>query len=364
VILAPILLAAALSQAEPAPEPTTPTPAPAVPASPTSAPSLAALGATAPRLSGFVQAAWTSVDAPGNARDANTFELRLARLQVTGNALARVAYRVVADVAERDASRIVKDAYVSLRLFPGADLKLGQFKTPFGYEQPELDTRLLWLNASYLVPGLSRGPDSRDLGVGFSGAWSVAGPASVEVSTAIVNGAGPNKADDLVEKNVWTRVGGTLALFGWKARAGVSHGYGRQLQTLGADATLGTADDVSFYFHRLGGDVQLDAPWFFAAAEVAFGRHDFSNLGGVTRARGQSLGVYGKTPWGVGPVFRYDGYDPSDRVAGNARERITLGAYYDLLPVAARLVFNYEIDQSAPAVKTGNAATLLAQVLF
>jgi len=179
-----------------------------------------------------------------------------------------------------------------------------------------------------------------------------------------VNGAGPNKADELVEKNVWTRLGASVALGGWKARAGVSHGYGRQLQTLGADGTLGTADDVSFYFHRLGGDLQVDAPWFFAVAEVALGRHDFSNARGVAQARGQSIGVYGKTPWSVGPIVRWDGYDPSDKVSGNARERFTVGAYYDLLPVAARLVFNYEIDRSAPAVKTGNAATLLAQVLF
>jgi hypothetical protein len=183
-------------------------------------------------------------------------------------------------------------------------------------------------------------------------------------AAGVVNGAGANAADDLIEKNAWARAGGSYALGAWKARAGVSYGYGRQLTSRGADGILGTADDVTFYFHRYGGDLQLDTPWFFAEGEVILGRTDVSTLAGVGRARGEVLGVYGKTPWGLGPIVRVDDFDPDDRISGNGRRRVTLGAYYDLQPGAARLVFNYDLDRSAPAVKTGNKATLLAQILF
>ncbi len=360
MILAPILLAAAVSQAEPVAA--APVPQAAEPAS--AAARLAALGATAPVLSGFLQAGWSSTDAPAGFRDENGFGLRQARLQVAGHATSRLSYLLEADVAERDAGQVVKDAYLAWRLLPGTEVRLGQFKTPFGWEQQEPEARLLWLETSHVVAGLARGPASRDLGVGVFGAWGPWSGAGLEVSAAEVNGAGPNTADELIEKNTWARVGGSYALGGWKARAGFSYGYGRQLSSRGGDGLLGTADDVSFYFHRFGGDLQLDTPWLFAEGEVILGRTDLSTLRGVGRARGEVLGVYGKTPWGLGPIVRLDDYDPDDRISGNGRQRITLGAYYDLLPEVARLVFNYDLDRSAPAVKTGNKATLAAQVLF
>jgi len=364
VIFAPILLAAALSQAEPvAPAPAAATPAQAAP-EPAAPATLAALGVTTPRLSGYLQADWSGVDAPASGRDGSTFELRRARLMVTGQAHALVSYEVEADVAEKDVTRVVKDAWVGLRLPAGAELRFGQFKTPFGYEQTESDTRLLWVNGSAMVSGLAHGPDSRDLGLGLTGAWTLAEAFGLDLSAAVVNGAGPNTADELIEKNAWARLGGSVTLGAWKARAGFSYGYGRQLVTRGADLRLGTADDVSFYFHRFGGDLQLDSPWFFAVVEGASGRHDVSGAAGVAQGRGLVVGGYGKTPWGAGPIVRYDWYAPFDKVAGNDRQRLTLGAYYDLRPVAVRLVFNYDLDLSDAAAKTGNVATLLAQVLF
>jgi hypothetical protein len=283
---------------------------------------------------------------------------------IAGQALSLVSYAVEADVAEQEASRVVKDAWMALRFLPGAELRLGQFKTPFGYEQTESETRLLWVNHSHVVTGMGHGPDSRDLGLGFTGGWTLGDAFGLDLSAAVVNGAGPNRADELIEKNVWARLGGSLTLGAWKARAGFSYGYGRQLVTLGDDLRLGTADDVTFYFHRFGGDLELDSPWLFAVVEGASGLHKASNATGVAQGRGLVVGGYGKTRWGAGPVVRYDWYAPFDLVAGHDRQRLTLGAYYDLRPTAVRLVFNYDLDLSDAAAKTGNVATLLAQVLF
>ena len=57
-------------------------------------------------------------------------------------------------------------------------------------------------------------------------------------------------------------------------------------------------------------------------------------------------------------------YDPNDAASGDRNERLTLGAYYDFLPVNARFIVNYELDRSDRAVRTGNRAIALAQVVF
>ncbi|HET9552368.1 MAG TPA: porin, partial [Anaeromyxobacteraceae bacterium] len=331
-------------------------PAPAPAAAPAAIP-----GPRWPAPTGFVGVQWSRLDAPAGGRDAESFDVRRARLQLDGELLPSVAWRLSADVAERDASRIMKDAYVALRLLPGVEVRLGQQRTPFGWEQTEDETRLLWDDAA-VVAALARGPDARDVGVGLSGGWQLASPLRLEVSAALVNGAGPNTRDDLKEKNAWGRAGLALAAGAVTVKGGLSAAYGRQA-TPGADLKLGTADDGAFYFHRAGGDVELDSPWLFAVAELALGRSDEST-GARPRQRGQYLGLYGKTPWSAGPILRLDGYDPDTRVSGNGRERVTVGLYYDLLPVAARFVASYEIDRSAPAVRTGDVATLSAQVVF
>ena len=88
-----------------------------------------------------------------------------ARIGVRGEVLPRVGYTVLFDAADTS----LKDAYVGLRFAPRVELRLGQFKTPFGYEQAESDTKLLWVYNSYVVQALARGRDSRNLGALLTG---------------------------------------------------------------------------------------------------------------------------------------------------------------------------------------------------
>lgn len=88
------------------------------------------------------------------------FEWRRARIGLRGDVNPNVGFNVVYDGADN----ALKDGFVALRYVPGLEVRLGQFKTPFGYEQPESDTKLLWVNTSYAVGALARGRDSRDVG--------------------------------------------------------------------------------------------------------------------------------------------------------------------------------------------------------
>lgn len=376
--LAALVLASALAQASPAAVPATSAPEPSARAgaavsdrvapAPTPAPY-----APKPVAYGYVDFQVSSTDRPSPAPGVSTAEFRRARIGVRGEVLPRVGYTVLFDAADSS----LKDAYVALRLAPQVELRFGQFKTPFGYEQAESDTKLLWVYNSYVVQALARGRDSRDLGALFTGRFDLSSRLGVELATAGVNGAGPNAKDDLNEKNFWGRGGVALKLGRAAARAGGSYGYGRQVQSLGTDGKLGVVgavhDDTYAYFHTAGADVTFDSPWLFGAAELIRSRRHLQKFTapgviGVANptARGWYAGVYGKTPWSVGPILRVEQYDPNDAAdaRGDRNERLTLGAYYDFLPVNARFVVNYELDRSDRAVRTGNRAIALAQVVF
>ncbi|ACG73333.1 phosphate-selective porin O and P [Anaeromyxobacter sp. K] len=346
------------------------------------APKPAAKPASGPTFWGFLNIQYSRTDAPSPAKDTSSFELRRARIGARGDLLPQVGYAVLWDGADSS----LKDAYGALKKLawlPGLELRFGQWKTPFGYEQPESDTKLLWVNSSYAVASLARGPDSRDLGVGINGKWAVGGGVGVEVAASLVNGAGPNKKDDLDEKNVWARGGASAKLGPAALRVGGSYGYGHQVSSTGtnarfdgAGATNGgavsaTNDDTYFWFQTYGADVTLDSPWLFVAAELIQSERDLQVHAGTqafTRrdvtARGWYAGLYGKSPWNVGPIFRAERYDRDRGTGDNLNERYTVGAYADIVPVNARLILNYEIDRSDRPVRTGNRAIAFAQLIF
>ena len=131
------------------------------------------------------------------------------------------------------------------------------------------------------------------------------------------DGGGPSRKDDLNEKDVWGRAGLTAKAGPVSLRAGGSYGYGHQLAGLGAngkfDGVGAPVDDTSFYFVTYGADLEVDTAWFFLATEVIQSERDaWDHQTGARpgfNARGWYAGIYGKTPWNVGPVLREHLFD-------------------------------------------------------
>jgi hypothetical protein len=374
-----------VAQVTPAAPTTGPAPSQLPPAA--AAPAKTAAPAAVPRaqLYGYVNFQYSRTDVPAPARDVSTLEARRIRIGARGEVTPQIGYTVLFDAADVS----LKDAYVALRKLPvpGLELRLGQWKTPFGVEQPQSDTRSLWVNTSYVVQALARSTsttsvngsgDARDLGVGVIGKWAVRDGAWVELAASVVNGAGPNRRDDLDEKNVWGRAGLSFEAGPATVRAGASYGYGHQVAGLGPVTATGSTprfdgvgtpmDDTYFYFVTYGTDVVVETPWFYAVGEVIQSERDVWNheIGARpnVNARGWYAGVYGKTPWNVGPLFRAEKYDRNRKALNDVNERYTLGAYVDVLPVNARFIFNYERDESQKPVRTGDRAIAFAQVIF
>ncbi len=381
----PIVLAVLLGQSTPVAEPvaltapvadTVTSKAPEPVAPPAAAP-VAAARPFAPKVTpyGFLNFQFSTLDAPAPRPNVQTFEFRRARIGLRGEVTREIGFNVIFDGADN----ALKDAFASLRHLPGLEVRLGQFKTTFGYEQQEADTRLLWLYNSYAVQALARGRDSRDVGVSAAGKWNVVGPVTAEAAASVVNGAGPNAKDDLTAKVAWGRAGVAVALAGITARVGASYADGHQVGSLGADLKFGLQttglDDTYFYFKTAGVDLTVDSPWVFLAAEwIQSKRHvtrytapTASTTTDVTPAGGY-VGAYTKSPWNAGLVLRAERAHLQTS-AGTAlttgwNERYTVGAYYDVVPVVARVVVNYEVDESPVAIKTGDRFIAFVQVMF
>jgi phosphate-selective porin O/P len=284
--------------------------------------------------------------------------LHEARVGVKGEVLPSLGYNFLVDLAT--VNNLVRDAYIWTKLVPHHELRIGQQKTLFGYENPEAATNLFVIDRSFVSDALARGPDLRDLGLGMLGTWELPAGFGVDYQLTAVDGAGANVvSDDTPRKNLWGRAGGSYQGGGWTVKLGVSGATGDR--HFKADAVAMTPERT-VVFTRLGVDVRADAPWAFALFEGVRGWDTPSTGGGVTSGAGFYALVAGKTPWNLGPIVRVEAFDRDFGAPGDLLRRYTVGAYADVKQVNARLLVNLEIDDSE--TRRDHALVSWVQVVF
>src|SRR6266545_8043071 len=223
-ILALLLVAAPFASAqEPPPPPPAPVPAPPPPGPPAK-PKL--------EISGYVQLQYNAtVDANGDDTVAkNTFLVRRFRIKLRGEVFKDVGYVTMFDPSTT--STLLRDAYVTLGFLPHHEVRIGQQKTQFGYDNPESSTKLFTINRAFISDALGRGSDLRDIGLGLFGNWKLPAGVGVDYELTLVNGSGPNLVhDDTARKNFWGRAGVSWAGdAATSVRLGGSYANGNQLR--------------------------------------------------------------------------------------------------------------------------------------
>ena len=111
-------------------------------------------------LGGMLQADYRYFDYDSEDPDKNKFDIRRARLRISGHALRWFDYKFEYEF-EGAGSRRLLDAYVDASVFPFLSLRIGQFKEPFSLEQCTKEKNLFFAERSmgyYLTP-------SRDVGL-------------------------------------------------------------------------------------------------------------------------------------------------------------------------------------------------------
>jgi hypothetical protein len=336
----------------------TPIPAGAdAPAAPPGGPAPAPAPAPAPKadewkptlkVSGLIVPQWLHefrTDAASKI-GSDQFVLSRARIGARGEILPKLEYRVT--YALESGSETIwdalKDSYLEYSAIPHHEIRFGKFKTPFGYEQPESEVRLLPINRSYVTSSLGKGEDSRDIGAGVWGDWDLTDVVAAEYALALVNGnfaEDESTVDDLPQKNLFARAGVRARLAG-----GTLTGHGSYSQgNVSSNATQASRLKVT----RAGADVTYDHKRLWVAAEYIAGTDE--NLAGAeTDKAGWYALVAPRFPWSGGVtsvMLRYEVYDKNTDSAArdDVRKRVTYGLVHDLNP-KVRIMANFEDDHS------------------
>lgn len=282
------------------------------------------------------------------------FFLRKVRLGVKGSFKENVDFMLQADVGNNslasNASYRVQatDVYVTWKANPAANLTVGQFKTPYGYEQLISETKTISIERSLASDSLTMG---RQTGAMVAGDFF---DKKLSYAAAITNGLAANNAYNDNEQ------------FAYIGRvSGVVFDNKEVKVSVGANAFT-TRDTGSFTGRRRGEGI--DAQVSFAGAELdaellqtQFNR----DTGADYDARGWSvMGSYFLVPNRWQALARYETYDPSDIANNDRTDMVVLGVNYFIKGDDLKLSLNYLIGD--PPNSKSNQERLLArlQVIF
>jgi phosphate-selective porin len=319
----------------------------------------------------------------GDARftDGNDrFYLRRARLNATGRFLEDFDFRLEMDLAGSLSNSTgmraqMTDGYINWNHFSAANVKAGQFKTPFGFEQLYSDPRLITIERSLVNDRLTL---SRQIGAQVAGDLA---DKRVSYALGAFNGNSVNNNFNDNGKFTWV---GRLSAIPWQSGSGDgamswsvgANGFTSQDTALAEpsefhlDSTPSSAAiDNLFTGKRRGAgfDTQILAGPFELWAELLQVRWEPDS----NRPRPQldSDGWYVQAslfavPKKLQVVAKYETFDP-DRDAGNDQTKTTtLGVNYYIKGHDLKLMLDYmrvDVDN-----RPGNENKMLArlQVIF
>jgi phosphate-selective porin len=290
--------------------------------------------------------------------DAPNFRVQRVRLGVRGDLYRWLSYEVEIDPRSPEITGVLRDAFLAFKVIPRHQIRLGQQKTQFGYENRVSSTDLFAVNRTEIADSFSRGVNLRDVGLGLIGNIRLGKGWRFEDAVTVVNGDGMNvQADQTRQKNVWGRAGLRYRKDSadLTVRAGASAGLGDQIDE-GVDP-LDTADDFRLEFDRRGFDVEVDHPRFFASAEYVRGTNTDTRTDEDDELSGYYVNLVGKTRWKIGPIVRLDTFADEFR-------RWTIGGYYGLPNVPLRVMVNYEYREIKDGVRGDDKLYVWTQIQF
>ncbi len=299
-----------------------------------------------PKVSGYIQPLFAYMTEPAEgdlppkasnftALDSTTnFLLKRARLRLTGEIYSpKLTYTLLLDGLASATNKVVRDGYVSYTPIKQLELRAGQFRVPFGWENWTSFTVLPFIERAIVSDTLTRGLDTRDLGVAALGAVPVTEAIAVEYRVAVVNGAGGGVVDPLPRKDPYGRIG---VAYEKMVKLGVSAGKREALL-----AAVAPALPVREKSTLLGVDLQVDYGPVFVAAEYVQGDHQEPE--DLLRSGFYVLAL-GRLPLDLELAARYEEYSPDDEADELKRQRVTGGLNYKLEGDNAKLQVNYRHD--------------------
>ncbi len=312
------------------------------------------------------------------ATGTDRFLIRRARLNATGTFPEDFDYRLEFDLANSLSAVTglraqLTDGYVNWNHFSFANVRAGQFKTPFGFEQLYADPKLITAERSLVNDRLTL---NRQLGVQL---WGNFLDQRLTYAVGTFNGNGVNNNSNDNSKFLYA---GRVTVVPWKSADGGSWSLGGNafssedtalaLSDLNLDSTPTTTDKDGLFTgkrHGYGVDSQIETGPFSLWVEyikVRFEPTDarpaaqFDSDGGYVQA---ALFV---VPKRVQVVLKYETFDPQTGLSGNDVSTWTGGLNYYVRGNNLKLMLNYlrtDLGDNSPLSKQ-NKIILRFQAMF
>jgi phosphate-selective porin OprO and OprP len=333
-------------------------------------------------LGGLIQAQADFGD-KGDTRfgsDSDRYYLRRARINTTGRFLENFDFKLELELSgtlsETSALRAqMTDGYINWNKLDWLNAKVGQFKTPFGYEQLYADPKLAMIERTLVNDRLTPG---RQIGIQAGGDLL---DKHLSYATGIFNGTGLNNSfNDDDDFMIVQRVSGIPwegKLLGQEAKwtAGGNAFFSDdasltgQPTEFGFDSVAGGTVDNTFVGRRVGVgvDTQLRIGPFDLWAEYL--RNTFMPKNNITRNHFDSDGWYVQGAYFIVPkrlqgVVKFDTFDPNNQVAGDSTDTWTFGLNYLIKGDDLKLQINYLRMDAAGMPDDQSKIILRMQAIF
>ena len=333
-------------------------------------------------LGGFVQGQGEFGDVP-DARFAgieDRFLLRRARVNITGSFLEDFDFKLEADFGANSLSEQTgyraqfTDAFLNWNRYDALNLKFGQFKTPFGFEQLVSDTKLLTIERSLSNDRLT---DGRQIGIAASGDFA---KKRFGYSAGAFNGSGVNNSFNdndnfmLAGRIYGVPYAGKIAKQDARWSIGInglaSEDDGSSKGGFGFDSTPGTAAlDNLFFGDRTALGVDSQFTWGRFAFEAEWLRAQFdanNNLPTSTldAAGWYVMGTYYVLPKKLQALMKYESFDPNLDIDGNTSKTFTFGLTYFLKGDDLKFMVNYLYGKAGSAADYEGRLLTRLQFIF
>jgi hypothetical protein len=333
------------------------------------------------KIGGYLQANYESGDAPDARFNGieDRFLIRRARLNVSGAFKENFDWKLESDFGANSISETtgyraqISDVFINWNKYDFANVKVGQFKTPFGYEQLAPDTKTLTVERS--LPN-DRLTDSRQIGLGVGGDIIA---KRLNYSIGVFNGSGVNNSFNDNESYMWAgRVSG-VAFDGKIADKDARVAVGVNALTtrdkliskagLGFDSVAGGAVDNLFSGRRSSYGVDAQLKWWLFGLEAEYLMAHFEPVNRVPFDDLDAEGWYITGTAEVWPkhlqlVVKYETFDPNRDLAGNSSDVWTFGFNYFFKGDDLKLSVNYLLGDAAGARDDQGRLLARMQLIF
>ena len=277
------------------------------------------------------------------------FGINWARLIIKGEFVKDVSYHVMTDFWTYEGIRpILMQAWVQYNTGNYAQIRVGQFKYPFGIEAYPALIKWKFMNPSYVTIGISKklgkeGAFFRDIGAQVAGTAGISKDFSFFYKAMLMNGNGSNVFENNNSKDLVGNVGFKLpynVVLGGSYFTGIS------------------GDSVDVNENGFAVNAAIKNKKFTAQAEYMSASYELA----TNTEKPAGYYVYGT--YMIFPKIeigaRYDSYDRNSNSSNVSMNRTTISAGYYFNPIN-RIMLYYEIRKDDKNDNLGNLLSVLFQ---